>query len=88
MGIFVGCGFMWVVLTNPLLKAELVGSLIQVSDMRKKLGQSMSDYVSREIYNWRSTPTIDEPINVMRTPYHHDFLESHDDLRLAYTNED
>ena len=59
-----------------------------VSDMRKKLGQSMSDYVSREMYNWKSTPTIDEPIKVMRTQYHHDFLESHDDLPLAFTDED
>jgi hypothetical protein len=30
MGIFVGSGFMWVILNNPVLKAELVGSLIRV----------------------------------------------------------
>jgi hypothetical protein len=30
MGIFVGTGFMWVMLKNPLLEAELVGSLIRV----------------------------------------------------------
>ena len=56
-----------------------------VSDMRKKLGQSMSDYVSREMYNWKSTPTIDEPIKVMRTQYHHDILESYDDLPLVHS---
>ena len=61
---------------------------ICVSDMRKKLGESMTNYVSREMYNWKSTPTIDEPIKVMRTQYHHDFLESHDDLPLVYTDED
>ena len=59
-----------------------------VADMRKKLGESMSNYVSREMYNWKSTLTIDEPIKVMRTQYHHDFLESHDDLPLTYTDED
>ena len=59
-----------------------------VSDMRKKLGESMTNYVSREMYNWKSTPTIDEPIKVTRTQYHHDFLDSHDELALVYTDED
>ena len=59
-----------------------------VLDMRKKLGQSMSDYVCCEMYNWKSTPTIDERIKVIRTHYHHDFLDSHDELPLMYTDED
>ena len=30
-----------------------------VSGMREKLGESMTNYMSREMYNWKSTLTID-----------------------------
>ena len=60
---------------------------IFVAGIRKKLWQSLSVYVSREMYNRKSTPTIDEPIKVMRTQYQHDILESHDGLPIAFTDE-
>lgn len=59
-----------------------------VSDMRKKLGESMTNYVSREMNNRKFTPMIDEPIKVMRTQYDDDSLNNRDELTLVYTDED
>jgi len=57
-----------------------------VSDMRKKLNESVTDYVSREAYERISTPTIDGEIKVIKTQKHSDYLDGHEDLPLI--NED
>ncbi len=58
-----------------------------VSDMRKKLNESMTNYVSREAYERKSTPTIDGEITVIKTHKHSDYLDGHEDLPLIYEDD-
>ena len=54
-----------------------------VTDFAKKLGENTSNYVNRQFYDWKSVPTIDAPIKVIKTHQHHDYLDGEEDLPLV-----
>ena len=58
-----------------------------VSDMRKKLNESMTNYVSREAYERKSTPTIGGEITVIKTHKHSNYLDGYEDLPLIYEDD-
>ena len=47
----------------------------------------MTNYVSREAYERKSTPTIDGEITVIKTHKHLDYLDGHEDLPLIYEDD-
>ena len=55
-----------------------------VQDFSKKLAQNTQNHVSNNLYDWKSAPSIDEPIKVWETHKHHDHLDSEEDLPLVY----
>ena len=63
--------------------AEMTARMF-VQDFSKKLAQNTSNHVSNNLYDWKSVPTIDQPIKVWETHKHHDHLDSDEDLPLVY----
>ena len=60
-----------------------------VTDFAKKLGENTSNYVNRQFYDWKSVPTIDAPIKVIKTHQHqhHDYLDGEEDSPLVYKDD-